>query len=159
MFGSIVQFSGHVHCPAYLWAFGNVDHVMSIISLAVSTMSIISLAVSTMSTVYHISGSDDHVYHISDSVDHVYHIFDNIDHVYHISGSVDHVYQSREYFECLEDTDCRDELFLLPERVLDMDRHGGCRQLEPSPSFLNSIFALKFVFFAFFKPVSFVLIL
>ncbi len=34
---------------------------------------------------------------------------------------------SREYFECLEDTDCRDELFLLPERVLDMDRDGGCR--------------------------------
>ena len=100
-----------------------------------------------------------HVYHISGSVDHVYHIFDNIDHVYHISGSVDHVYQSREYFECLEDTDCRDELFLLPERVLDMDRHGGCRQLKPSPSFLHSIFALKFVFFAFLKPVSFVLIL
>ena len=27
----------------------------------------------------------------------------------------------REYFECLEDSECHDELFLLPEQVLDMD--------------------------------------
>ena len=38
----------------------------------------------------------------------------------------------REYFECLEDTDCRDELFLLPERVLDMDRDGGGRAMVHS---------------------------
>jgi hypothetical protein len=44
-------------------------------------------------------------------------------------SEVDHGGPScREYFECLEDTDCRDELFLLPERVLDMDRHGGCHE-------------------------------
>jgi hypothetical protein len=43
-------------------------------------------------------------------------------------GGTEHACRSsREYFECLEDTDCRDELFLLPERVLDMDRDGGCR--------------------------------
>ena len=30
----------------------------------------------------------------------------------------------REYFECLEDCgDCQDELFLLPERALDMDSY------------------------------------
>ena len=31
----------------------------------------------------------------------------------------------REYFECLEDCegDCHDELFLLPERALDMDSY------------------------------------
>ena len=30
----------------------------------------------------------------------------------------------REYFECLEDSQgCQDELFLLPERVLDMDSY------------------------------------
>ncbi len=41
-------------------------------------------------------------------------------------GGTEHACRSsREYFECLEDTDCRDELFLLPERVLDMDRDGG----------------------------------
>ena len=30
----------------------------------------------------------------------------------------------REYFECLEDSDCHDELFLLPEQVLDMDSYS-----------------------------------
>ena len=29
----------------------------------------------------------------------------------------------REYFECLEDSECHDELFLLPEQVLDMDSY------------------------------------
>jgi len=45
----------------------------------------------------------------------------------------------REYFECLEDTDCHDELFLLPEQVLDMDSDTVREDLSSIvPSFRRS---------------------
>ena len=42
----------------------------------------------------------------------------------------------REYFECLEDSECHDELFLLPEQVLDMDSYAVREDLSAIvPSF------------------------
>ena len=45
----------------------------------------------------------------------------------------------REYFECLEDSECHDELFLLPEQVLDMDSYVVREDLSAIvPSFRRS---------------------
>ena len=49
----------------------------------------------------------------------------------------------REYFECLEDCgDCQDELFLLPERALDMDSYTLREDLSSIvPSYRWEIFS------------------
>ena len=57
----------------------------------------------------------------------------------------------REYFECLEDSECHDELFLLPEQVLDMDSYVVREDLSAIvPSFREDHQMIEFNFF--FSP-------
>ena len=56
----------------------------------------------------------------------------------------------REYFECLEDSECHDELFLLPEQVLDMDSYVVREDLSAIvPSFRQDQQMIEF----FFSPI------
>ena len=57
----------------------------------------------------------------------------------------------REYFECLEDSECHDELFLLPEQVLDMDSYVVREDLSAIvPSFREDQQMIELIFF--FSP-------
>ena len=54
----------------------------------------------------------------------------------------------REYFECLEDSECHDELFLLPEQVLDMDSYVVREDLSAIvPSFREDQQMIELSFF------------
>ena len=60
----------------------------------------------------------------------------------------------REYFECLEDCgDCQDELFLLPERALDMDSYTLREDLSSIvPSYRWEILLIFWNFELFWQP-------
>ena len=61
----------------------------------------------------------------------------------------------REYFECLEDSECHDELFLLPEQVLDMDSYVVREDLSAIvPSFREDQQMIELIFFFLSKIVN-----